>query len=67
MKQYIVYQMIITDKCGRDVSMEMIVRNVSANNHYEAIGKFVKGTVDVEAIEKLVPLCTPLDILATID
>jgi len=60
MKKFIVTQVHIkesvVDNHNRNVEIATFVRLVNAENEAEAIGKFILGTKDIEAQQKLEPI-----------
>jgi len=70
MKTFIVYQLVVEKKKmtqhGEDIVINAIVRKVKAKSEEEAMGKFIIGTKEVEAIQRLEIVCAELSRLKSL-
>lgn len=66
-KRWLCYQMIITKQEINITEMDTIIRNISAKNKEEALGKFILNTSKIKAIKKLDLNCIKLTDLIKID
>ncbi len=67
---YLIFQMVIDKKeivgSNQNISMYPIIRKVEADSKEMAIGKFIVGTHDIKAMQKLDVECYELSQLKTL-